>query len=317
MKAAPALGLMDIPADDRRMHDKPIPRMGGVAIYLAFLISMSVFGFFEEMLPYAVGGLIIVIVGILDDRNGLKPSVKILGQIIAGVVVCAFGITAQSFTLFGFTIDVGYFAYPLTVIWIVAVTNIFNLIDGLDGLCCGITVLAGAGLALTVYFGVPDGTVFDGIMPAVLVFVFSCLGFLPHNVNPAKIFLGDTGAMLCGFMLAVSACSTVFSPQTGDAVSAVTPIVLFGIPVFDSCFAVVRRLASGSGVFRGDKKHVHHRLSERYGQSRSVLLMYLGEVVLVGIAFISNISLAGEIVGAVLLALALAYAIIRFGVYKK
>ena len=312
-KTAPILGLMDIPKDGRRMHSKPIPRMGGIAIYLAFVITLSVFGLFEEVLPFAVGGLVLVVIGVLDDKYGVKPAVKILGQLISGLVLCFFGISARYFSFFGTRLDVGeYVGYALTVIWIVAVTNIFNLIDGLDGLCSGITLIAAVGIVLTVLSGNGD----MATVTVTAVFAAAVLGFLPHNISPAKIFLGDTGAMLCGYMLAALACHLFYSDPNGS-LSALTPILLFGIPVFDTSFAIIRRLASGSGVFCGDKKHVHHRLCERYGKVLTVILMYLFAVILVSASVIINTSLAGEIAGYLLFALAVTYGVLRFGVYKK
>ena len=314
IKVAPILGFMDIPKDDRRMHKEPTPRMGGVAIFLSFCIALSVVGKFFDLLPYAVGGLILVIVGLLDDKYGLKPWMKILGQALAGIVLCAFGVTAQFFEFILFSFDTWYFAYPITVIFVIAVTNFYNLIDGIDGLCTGITVFGCGGIAII------DMICGSGrAYPVALAFIFACIGYLPLNTNPAKIFLGDTGSMLCGFMMAGLSCDVFYSvPKEGtEALFAITPLLLIGIPLFDTCFAIVRRLASGSSIFVGDKKHVHHRLTERYGARGAVLLMYLGAIVLTEIAFIMNISVAGSIIGLVLTAIALGFAIVRFGIYKK
>ena len=314
IKVAPILGLMDIPKDDRRMHKDPTPRMGGVAIYLAFCIALSLCGYFFELVPFAIGGLILVVTGIMDDKYGLKPWMKIVGQALAGVVLCAFGITAGFFDLRIFSLDAWYFAYPLTVIWVIAVTNFYNLIDGIDGLCTGITVFGCGGIALC-------DALFSGgaSAPIAIAFICACIGFLPHNTSPAKIFLGDTGSMLCGFMLAALSCEVFFSaPAEGaSALFALSPILLLGIPIFDTCFAIIRRLANGTGIFVGDKKHVHHRLTERYGSKGAVLVLYAAAAVLVGIAIVMNISTAGAIVGCILGVLALAYATVRFGFYKK
>ena len=314
IKLAPKLGFMDIPKDERRMHKDATPRIGGAAVFLAFVIAISVTGYFFAALPYIVGGLIIVIVGMLDDKFGLKPMVKVLGQALSGVVLCVFGEMAQFITVFGVTFDLWIFAYPLTVIWVIAVTNITNLIDGIDGLCTGLAIFGCGGIALiTFIFG--DGEV----TPIALALLCAALGFLPHNANPAKTFLGDAGSMFFGFMIAAMSCSAFFSAPAldGSTLSSITPIALLGIPVFDTSFAIVRRVLAKQSIFCGDKKHVHHRLTERYGQRGAVALMYLGAIVLVGIALILNISFVGEIVGSVLLLCALAYAVIRFGVYKS
>lgn len=313
IKLAPKLGFMDVPKDERRMHAEPTPRMGGAAIFLSFMLALSVTGYFFKVLPYLVGGLIIVIIGMLDDKFGIKPSLKILGQGLSGVVLCAFGITLRYVTVFGYTLDLGILAYPVTVILVIGVTNILNLIDGLDGLCSGISIFGCGGIALcSVIFG--DGTV----APIALVLLCATLGFLPHNTNPAKIFLGDTGSMFLGFMLAGLSCATFFSAPEGEfTLSAFTMFALLGIPIFDTAFAIVRRLCSGQSIFCGDKKHIHHRLTARYGQRLAVALIYLASFVLFGIALILNISLVGEIIGVILLALALAYAIVRFGIIKR
>lgn len=307
---APILGFMDIPKDERRMHKKPTPRIGGVSVYLAFLLSMCLSGLFALLIPYAVCGLIIVVVGILDDKFSIGPLAKILGQAFAGIALCLFGITVDSLSFFGFVIDLGLLTYPFTVVWVVVISNIFNLIDGLDGLCCGISILSAACLALMAFY---EGQA--NVTASALVFIFSCLGFLPHNTHPAKIFMGDTGAMLCGFVLAALSCQAVYSEDY--TMPALIPIVVFGIPIFDAVFAIIRRLKSGKNIFIGDKLHVHHRLSNRYGHVKAVVLIYMGTLVLVGIAIIMRFSLAGEIVGTALFALAVAYGVIRFGIYKE
>ena len=314
IKLAPKLGFMDVPKDERRMHKDATPRIGGAAVFLAFAIAISVTGYFIEALPYIVGGLIIVVVGMLDDKFGLKPMIKILGQALAGVALCVFGVTAQFITLFGVTIDLWIFAYPVTVFMIIAVTNIINLIDGVDGLCTGLAIFGCGGIALISFlFG--DG----GVVSIALALLCAALGFLPHNANPAKTFLGDAGSMFFGFMLTALLCESVFAAPSveGNTLSVLTALAILGIPVFDTSFAIVRRVLAKQSIVCGDKKHVHHRLTERYGQRGAVALMYVGAMVLVGIAVILNISFTGEIVGSILLLCVLAYAVIRFGIYKK
>ena len=314
IKIAPVLGFMDVPKDDRRMHNAPTPRMGGVAIFLSFCIALAAVGKFSELLPYALGGLILVTVGLLDDKYGLKPWMKILGQALAGVALCAFGVTARFFEFYLFAIDTKIFAYPLTVIFVIAVTNFYNLIDGIDGLCSGITVFGCGGIAIVDMlcgYGV--------IYPVALAFIFACIGFLPLNTNPAKIFLGDTGSMLCGFMMAGLSCEVFYCvPKIGtEAMFAFTPLVLIGIPLFDTCFAIIRRLANGTGIFVGDKKHVHHRLTERYGARGAVLILYLAAIVLAEVAFIMNTSIVGALIGLIFAVIILAFAIVRFGFIKN
>lgn len=307
---APKLGFMDVPRDDRRMHTEPRPRLGGVAIYLAFITAMCCCRLFDLLLPYVLGGMPVVIVGLLDDKYSLKPWIKLLGQSVAGVVLCIFGITVEQLTFFGHTFELGLFSYPMTVVWVVAVTNIFNLIDGLDGLCCGTSIICAACIGMISFFGGGSAT-----PAAAIVFAAACLGFLPHNTFPAKIFVGDTGAMFSGFVLAALSCTTVYS--IGSGLPAMIPIVVFGLPVFDAVYALVRRLVSGQNVFLGDKMHVHHRLSRRYGHLKAVILMYGATVLLSGIALIMQYSITGEIAGIILTALAITYGVIRFAVIKE
>lgn len=307
---APKLGFMDVPRDDRRMHTEPRPLIGGVAVYTAFIAAMCVCRLFDLLLPYVLGGLTIVIIGMLDDKYSLKPWMKLAGQAVAGIVLCVFGITVERLSFFGASLDLGFLAYPMTVIWVVAVTNIFNLIDGLDGLCCGTSILCAACLGLISFFsGDPVTT------SASLIYAAACLGFLPHNTFPARIFIGDTGAMFSGFVLAALSCSAVYSSE--NTLPAMIPIVVFGLPVFDAVYALLRRLISGQNVFLGDKMHVHHRLSRRYGHMKAVILMYGATSLLAGIAVIMQYSLAGEIAGTILTLLAIAYGVIRFAVIKE
>ncbi len=313
-KLAPRLGFMDVPKDERRMHEDPIPRIGGVAIFLAFVIGRAIAGELKAFLPYLIGALIIATVGMIDDSRGVSPFVKLAAQAAAAVVLCLFGINAQFFTILGITFDAWIFAYPLTVIWVMAITNMVNLIDGIDGLCAGISIFGcGAVALLSIFFG--DGSV----SPTALILMSACVGFLPHNTCPAKAFLGDTGSMLLGFMLAGMSMELFFAAPTVDGLtfSAFTPIALLAIPIFDTCFAIIRRIAGGQRLFMGDRKHIHHRLTARHGQRVAVLILYSVCAMLVGVAFILNISLAGEIVGIILLALLLVYAIVRFAIFGK
>ena len=156
------------------------------------------------------------------------------------------------------------------------------------------------------------------ILSAIILLICACVGFLPHNVTPAKSFLGDAGSMLLGFMLAAFSINEFFTLTVENTrLSALTPIALLAIPIFDTCFAIIRRKASGQRIFEGDKKHVHHRLSDRYGQKMAVIILYGVCAVLVGIAILLNTGLWGELIGAVLLIAMLGYAIFRFGICKK
>ena len=242
---APKLGFMDEPRDSRRMHNVAVPLIGGVGIYIAFSLSALIFGYIQTALPYIIGGGLVMICGLIDDRATLKPSYKRLFQMAAGVILCFFDVTVKHICVFGFHLQLGWFSYPLTVLWVMAVTNAFNLIDGLDGLCSGITVIAAGGIGLV---AVVKG--FDGAFVCALILMCAALGFLPHNIFPAKIFLGDTGSMLLGFIVS-SLCIDVI--YTGPAhVPSMVAIILVGVPVFDTTYAIIRRLRGGQNVMCGD-----------------------------------------------------------------
>ncbi len=306
---APKFGFMDVPSDTRRMHNSPKPRLGGLAIFVSFIIVMCICRLFELLIPYAVGGLIMVAVGLADDKISIKPWQKLAGQTIAAVTLCFFGITFKSITLFGYTFSLGIFAYPLTVIWVLAITNIFNLIDGLDGLCSGLSVICAVCFAVIGIF--IDRT---DIMVCALIFACACIGYMPHNAYPAKIFLGDTGAMLCGFILATLSLEAVYCVD--QTISAFIPIVVFGIPLFDAVYAVFRRIGKQS-IFMGDKKHIHHRLSKRYGHPAAVVIMYGANLLLAGTALLMLCSVEYQVLGLIVFVLEIIYGIMRFVLCKE
>lgn len=304
---APCAGFMDTPSDDRRMHTKATPLIGGLAVYIAFCLSTLFLEDVSVSLPYLLGGAVIVLCGMIDDRFSLHAGIKLLFQIIAGIVLCALDVTVEHICFFGHTVDVGIFEYPLTVLWIVAVTNALNLIDGLDGLCTGLSIIISGGIALT---AILNGH--SEVFVCAMIFMCACLGFLPHNKHPAKIFAGDTGSMFFGFALATMCMEVTFVSDT--VLPSALPIVLLGIPIFDTVFAIIRRLRAGTNIFKGDKKHIHHVLSERYSHSKAVLLLSLAALLCDGIALLMTGGLIGETVGYVLTLIAVIYAAISFGI---
>ncbi|MCE5286542.1 MAG: undecaprenyl/decaprenyl-phosphate alpha-N-acetylglucosaminyl 1-phosphate transferase [Pelosinus sp.] len=264
------VGAMDAP-DARKVHTRPIPRMGGLAIYAGFILAV----FFSmhitnEIIGLLVGGTVILIVGIIDDLKSLPPKVKLFGQIFAAVVLLFFDIRIDWLTNpFGDMVYVDYLSIPLTILWVVGLTNTVNLIDGLDGLAAGVSTIASITIllvALQQNFGIV------AILTAALA--GSSMGFLQHNFNPAKIFMGDTGSMFLGYMLAaISVLGTVKSAAT---IALIVPIVALGLPIMDTAFAIVRRYMSGRPIFKPDKGHLHHRLLEMgLTQKQAVLLMYV------------------------------------------
>ncbi|VBB08923.1 Hypothetical protein LUCI_4206 [Lucifera butyrica] len=263
-------GAMDAP-DARKVHTKPIPRMGGLAIYagfvLAVLASMHVS---REILGLLLGGTTILIVGIIDDMRQLPPKVKLLGQILAACVLILFNVRIDWLTNpFGDMLYLDYFAIPLTILWVVGLTNTVNLIDGLDGLAAGVSTIA----SITILMVALQQDFWSvAILTAALA--GSALGFLQHNFNPAKIFMGDTGSMFLGYMLA--AISVIGTVKSAATIALVVPIVALGLPIMDTAFAIIRRYMNGRPIFKPDKGHLHHRLLEMgLSQKQAVLLMYV------------------------------------------
>lgn len=288
-RLAVRIGAMDIPKDARRMHNKPIPRMGGMAIFLGFLVSALVFtpqmdrGLFAILL----GAVLIVVLGVVDDKCTLSAKTKLLVQLLAAAVIVFYGdLRIDRLTNpFGSSLysywDLGLWAYPITIIWILAITNAVNFIDGLDGLACGVSGISSINLMIIALL-VSNGQ--DAVWMAALT--GACIGFLPHNFNPAKIFMGDTGSNFLGFMLAAVSIHGLFKAYT--VISFLVPILLLGLPIFDICFAVIRRLAHGQSPMQADRGHFHHRLIDMgFSQRQSVSIAY----VLTGILGLSAVLL--------------------------
>lgn len=307
---APKLGFMDVPRDPRHIHKTATPLIGGLGIYIAFTVAAVIFGHWETALPYIIGGGIVVVCGMLDDRFSLSPRIKLLFQLAAGVVLCFFGVTVQHVCFFGYHIQMGILQYPMTVLWVAAVSNAFNLIDGLDGLCTSITVIASGGVGL---IALTNG--YDDVFVCAMILMCSALGFLPHNVNPAKIFLGDTGSLFFGFVMSAMCIDVVYVESTH--VPTVVAIILIGLPVFDTAYAIVRRIHNHQGIMTGDKNHIHHVLLRRYSHVKAVMIMALASVVCVGIALLTTGGGVYEAIGYVLTAIAVGVAVYRFAIVKK
>lgn len=270
-KLAYKIGAIDIPKDKRRVHKKPVPLIGGLAIYLGTILSILLFlPKSETNLGIIVGSTIIVVLGIFDDKYELKARVKLLGQLLASFVVVLSGVRIDWLTNpFGDgMINIGVFAIPLSVFWIVGITNAMNLIDGLDGLAAGIASISSGSLFVV--------SLLNGRYATALITVAvtgAALGFLPYNFNPAKIFMGDTGAMFLGFIL--SAVSIQGAVKSAAAIAIAVPILALGVPVFDTAFAIIRRIANKKPIMEADKGHLHHRLlALGLTQKQAVFVMY-------------------------------------------
>ena len=269
---------VDVPKDNRRMHDHPIPRMGGLAIFLGFILSVLLV-MELKLRGMLLGAVIIVVLGIFDDIYSLKAMFKFVVQIVAALVAVLSGNVIEALSnpnVFSANLywDLGWLSIPVTVLWIVAITNAVNLIDGLDGLACGVSTISSMTL-LVISLVISDAPV--AILMAALA--GGCIGFLPYNMNPAKIFMGDTGSTFLGYILAVVSIQGLFKLYT--IISFAVPFLMLGLPIFDTCFAFIRRIAHGQSPMHADRSHVHHRLIDMgLNQKQAVAVLYLISAIL-------------------------------------
>lgn len=272
-KLAFKVGAVDIPKDDRRVHKEPMPLIGGLAIFAAVIMVTLIFLPLEkEIISIIIGGTIIVMGGIIDDLKELKPKTKFMFQIIAGLILI-FGGVKVDFITNPFTKDssllyLNWLSIPITLFWVVGITNTLNFIDGLDGLSAGVAMISSITLMIVASkFGYTSVIILSAAIAG------ACLGFLPFNFNPAKIFMGDTGALFLGFMLAAITIEGVM--KSVATIAIVAPILILSVPIFDTTFAIFRRLLNGQSISAADKGHLHHRLLSRgYSQKKSVLILY-------------------------------------------
>lgn len=268
------VGAIDVPTDERRMHRHPIPRMGGLAIFIGFLLSVVLFAdLTKQVQGILVGAIIVAALGAVDDLISLKPMAKLLGQSVAAVVAISHGVIIHLFTnpnIFSVNefILLEGLALPITFLWIVGVTNAVNLIDGLDGLACGVSAIA----SLTM-FAVALLVAESNVAVLLAALMGACLGFLPYNMNPAKVFMGDTGALLLGYLLATLSVVGMFKFYA--IVTFIVPVLALALPLLDTLFAIVRRVLRGQSPFTPDRGHLHHRLVDLgLNHKQAVALMY-------------------------------------------
>ena len=269
-KIAEFIGAMDIP-NERKIHEKPIPRMGGLAIYGGFLLGYMLFGQHSvQMNAILIGSFIILVTGIFDDIKPIPAKYKFLAQIVGALVIPLYGkILLQDISAFGIAVDFGVFAYPVTVLFIVGAVNCINLIDGLDGLSSGIASI----YFLTIgVIGILLNSAVGLDMTLTFIMLGSTLGFLVHNFHPAKIFMGDSGSMFLGYIIAVIA---LLGFKNVTLTSFVVPMFLLAIPVLDTFFAILRRLINHKPIGMPDKNHLHHQLlNMKLSQTKTVLIIY-------------------------------------------
>lgn len=268
------IGAVDVPKDNRRMHKKPIARLGGLAIFYGFIISILCFAEIDtELRGILIGCLVIVVLGIFDDIYSLNALFKFVIQILAALIVVIHGVQIDHFSSFGLSanpyISLGVFAIPITVLWIVGVTNAVNLIDGLDGLAAGVSTISTISL-----FAISLITRDVGVAIVTAAVAGAGFGFLPYNIHPAKLFMGDTGSTFLGFILA---CISIVGLFKGYAViSMAVPFLILGLPIFDTAFAIIRRVLRGQSPMHPDRGHVHHRLIDLgFDQKQTVIILLI------------------------------------------
>ena len=290
IKIANKIGAVDVPKDKRRMHTKKMPKFGGPAVIIGFLVSMfyllivmSIEGIIDlfaeqeygkKLLGVLLGIVAIAITGVLDDTKTLTWWQQLLGQVTAAVIVVAFGVRIEHLDI-PFLYRVGLndvFSIIVTIVWIVGIINSINLIDGLDGLSSGISLISC--ISLLIIFLMNESPMIATII--VTAMSGALVGFLPFNFSPAKTFIGDTGSNFLGFMLAV--VSILGVAKTYTAAVIVLPVIVLGLPIFDVIFAIIRRIAKGKSikaVFKPDKGHLHHKLvAKGFTPKQAVLILY-------------------------------------------
>ncbi len=303
-------GVVDVPKDNRRMHKKSMPLMGGLAMFYGFVVSIAVFvPVSRELIGLFIGATLIVIVGIIDDKKNLNPLLKLIFQIVAALIAVYFG---HSIKFFSNPFDTSNFpsvlsspyAEIISVIWIVGMTNAVNFIDGLDGLAAGVSSIASLSILL---ISIIMGN--SAVTPIAAALVGCCVGFLPFNSNPAKIFMGDTGSTFLGYTLAVISIQGLFKGYA--VISFVLPILVLGLPLFDTLFAIIRRLVHGQSPMTADRGHLHHRLIDMgLNQKQAVAIMYsissllgIGSVVMAARGVVQGIILMVSVIPILIVAL--------------
>lgn len=300
MRLSYRFGFVDYP-NHRKQHERPMPFSGGVSILVSFVITVIIAQPVErEYIPIILGGTLIVILGIIDDKYDLKPSIKFLGQLVVISIPIFFGIIIDTINPFGITMNFGVFAIPFTFLWIAVIINAINLIDGLDGLAAGVSVIALSSIA---FIGILQNNIF--VMMISVILIGSTLGVLYYNFNPAKLFLGDNGSMLLGYVLGVL---SILGFKNVTFFSILFPIIILGVPFIDITFAAVRRYREGVSLTRADRGHLHHKLQYiGFSHRESVILIYFVATLF---AVASVILYLSTVTGAVLICILLVFSVV-------
>jgi UDP-GlcNAc:undecaprenyl-phosphate GlcNAc-1-phosphate transferase len=264
------LGVVDNP-DERRLNRRPIPRLGGLAIFMGILVpALAFLDLSTEMRGILLGAAVACVVGAIDDFRGLAPVPKLAGQVLAAAIPAAFGVWIDHFTLpFLGAVDVPpWIGVPLTILWIVAVMNMVNFLDGMDGLASGVCAISGVTFAvIALSLGKVDAAVLSAIVAG------ACVGFLRHNFFPARIFMGDSGALVLGFTLASVSVAGLL--KTASTVVLFLPLLVLAVPIIDTSFVVLKRLKYRQPLSTADRSHLHHRfINIGFSQRRAALTMW-------------------------------------------
>lgn len=289
VRLARKVKALDRPKDKRKVHKKIMPRLGGIAIVLGFVVSamyliiamiiekkLDIFtnNYYIKLLGFLAGIIILEIFCYLDDTKGIRPIVKLIGQLLSAIVVVASGIVMDTVIIerAGTIISNEWILRIITVVWIVGITNAINLIDGLDGLSTGVSLISS--ICLIIIFILNSSPIISIILATALA--GALLGFLPFNFNPARTFMGDTGSNFIGFTLAI--ISILGIAKTYTAIIVIAPLLVLALPIFDTSFAIIRRIIrekSFKAVFKADRGHLHHKLIDRgYTQKQAVFILY-------------------------------------------
>src|SRR4051794_4002984 len=266
------LGAVDAPGG-RRLNRRPVPRLGGVALFLGiFVPALAFMPLGRETRGILLGAAVAVTLGAIDDFRGLRWFEKLAGQLVAASIPVWFGIWVDRFTfpLLGIHSLPGWVGVPLTILWIVGIMNMVNFLDGLDGLAAGVAAIAGLTFAvIALSLAKTDAAILSAIVFG------ACIGFLRHNFYPARIFMGDSGALLLGFVLATISVQGLL--KTAATVALFFPLLVLAVPIVDTTFVVVRRLKHGESPFEGDQAHLHHRFIRRgFSQPRAAFTIWVG-----------------------------------------
>lgn len=268
-KLAIKVGAMDQP-NARKVHSKLMPRMGGLAIFISFMITYLVFNNdVLEQLPIVIGAIVIIVIGVADDIFELRAVPKLLGQIVAALIIVVWGgLQVEFINLpFGGVLEFGILSIPFTILWIVGIVNAINLIDGLDGLAGGVSSIALITIAIMAIIQR------DWFVASIALAVTGAtLGFLKYNFHPAKIFMGDTGSMFLGYIIAVL---SLLGYKNLTVISLIVPVIILGVPISDTFFAIIRRMVNKQPISAPDKSHLHHCLLKLgFTHSQTVILIY-------------------------------------------